>query len=597
VRPRPTRLQATGLALGAYLLLYLSWQLLHWLPGRQQLGQSFLIPADLAALASTWLATRRCVDSPRLHSFWRWMSAAMAAEAVADILLLRNVVVYRVPPFPTLADPFFLSFYVLLFLALLRVPVARATAAKRYRTLLDGATIMLGGGAIVWYFVLGPTAEAGGRDVLATAVSLAYPVGDLILLAGLAAVLLRQSPAILKAPLLLIAAGMVASIVADTIYGNGVLYGTYTSGDPVDTLYVLEFLLFALAAAAQRPVLRGEDQQAPTDDWRAPSARASWLPYLTAPIGFGLLVAVDWNKPFFPELSLVLIVMTVGGLVAARQYLALRELATTEAALRASEKLKDEFISVVGHELRTPLTSIRGSLGLLQGGVLGPLSEEAAGMLALAITNTDRLVRMINDILDIERMDAERMDAERMELELAPVKAAELVNQAVAVVQMPATQARVTIATDVEDVTVSADPDRIVQALVNLLGNAIKFSNRWGTVTIAVVPEGKNALFSVTDTGRGIPADRLETIFERFRQVDSSDSREKGGSGLGLAIARGAVERLGGRMWAESEDGHGSTFRFTLPLVDDAATALVAGGGRQNGVADGPAERQSDGVA
>jgi PAS domain S-box-containing protein len=694
-----TSSRAAILGLGAYVLVYLSWQFFHWLPGKQQLGQAFLIPADLAALCATWMAARRCEGSPELRSFWRWMSAAMAAETIADILLLRSDIAYDIAPFPTVADIFFLSFYVLLFVALLRVPVARVTRAKRLRIVLDGATIVVGGGAVVWYFVLGPTVKAGGQSTLAMAVSLAYPIGDLILLAGLAAVLLRRSPPILKMPLLFIAAGVVASIAADIFYGNGVLNDTYTGGDPIDTLYVLEFVAFALAGIAQQPV-RSRDYVTTAEDWMEPIPRSSWLPYITAPIGFGLLIGVEWGRPFFQEFSLVLILAVIGGLVAARQYMALRELAAAEKAQRESERrsraifenagvgitvsdlegpviidvnqsfsemvgytqeelrggdfsalthpdeleafqsltpktihgfqreirflrrdgtplwgnltlslisdesgiprhvigvlqdittrkeaeqVKDEFISVVGHELRTPLTSIRGSLGLLEGGVFGELPEEATSMVALAVTNTDRLVRLINDILDIERMDAGRV-----ELELAPVKASGLVENAIQIVQMTATQAKVRLSADVqEDLTVSVDSDRILQVLVNLLGNAIKFSPRLSTVTVTVTAERGRALFSVTDMGRGIPTDRLETIFERFRQVDASDSREKGGSGLGLAIARNIVEYHGGKINVESEIGQGSTFCFTLPLVGGRVTMLVCGGENGGSSTDG----------
>jgi signal transduction histidine kinase len=577
-------------ALGAYLLLYVSWQLFHWLPGDRQLGdqqwgQLLLVVVDAAALYATWRAARRCEGSPALRSFWLWMSAAIAAETIADAIQLSNDLRYAQPPFPTLADPFFLAFYVLLLIALLRVPVAPITSYKRLRILLDGTTIVLGGGALVWYFVLGPTARGSGDGTLASAVSLAYPTGDLILLAGLAAVLLRQSPPTLRLPLLLIAVGVTVAIVADVIYGYEVLHGSYTDGDPSDTLYVLEFLAFALAGVAQKPV-RPQDPLAEVGDWRQPSIRASWLPYVSAPIGFGLLIGVEWNRPFFPERSLALIVMVIGGLVAARQYLALRELTQTETALRGAEQVKDEFISVVGHELRTPLTSIRGSLGLLEGGVLGELPAEAQEMLAMAVANTDRLVRLINDILDIERMDAGRL-----ELEIEPLKAAELVAQAVGVLQRSATEARVKLRSEVADLTVSADGDRIVQVLVNLIGNAVKFSARGGVVRIGVARERDCVLFSVSDEGRGIPADQLARIFERFNQVDVSDAREKGGTGLGLSIAHGIVQRHGGRIWAESEEGRGSTFNFTLAPAADGQAPASAAGERATMPATGPVER------
>jgi signal transduction histidine kinase len=554
-------------ALGAYLLVYLSWQFLHWLPGKQQLGQGFLLPMDLAALCASLLAARRCEGSRELRFFWLAFSAAIAAETTADALLFVSDVAYATPPFPSPADVFFIAFYALLFYALLRVPVAPITHTGRLRTLLDGATIVIGGGAVIWYLVLGPTAETGSGGALATTVSLAYPIGDLVLLTGLATLLLRQSPEVLRTPLLLIACGIIASIAADLVYGYGTLHGTYTGGDPIDTLYLVEFLAFTLAALSQRAIPIG-DSIAEVEEWRQPTTRVNWLPYVTAPIGFGILIGVEWGKPFFPDLSLVLILTVIGGLVAARQYLALRELAVAEAELRESERLKDEFISVVGHELRTPLTSIRGSLGLLQAGLLGELPHEAGEMVALAVTNTDRLVRLINDVLDIERMDAGRM-----ELELVPVKASELVRQAAQIVQVTATQSKVTFELEVEDgLTVSVDADRVIQVLVNLLGNAVKFSDRWSVVTVTARSDSGHALFEVKDTGRGIPIELQHTIFERFRQVDASDARDKGGSGLGLAIALGIVEHHGSRIWVESRPGKGSTFSFTLPLAETPAT-------------------------
>jgi signal transduction histidine kinase len=326
---------------------------------------------------------------------------------------------------------------------------------------------------------------------------------------------------------------------------------------------MLELALFALAGASQQPVHPG-DVDLDVSEWRQPSTRASWLPYLAAPIGFVLLLGVDWNRPFFPELSLVVIALLIGALIAARQYVALRELAGAEVALRESEQVKDEFLAVVGHELRTPLTSIRGSLGLLEGGVLGELPEEATSILSIAITNTDRLVRLINDILDVERLSSDHV-----EIEPAPVRAAELVHQATQTVQTTATLAHVKLQSHIADLLVCADNDRVIQALVNLLANAIKFSPPQSIITTVVCADDGWARFSIKDQGRGVPAERLEAIFERFRQVDASDAREKGGTGLGLPIARSIIEHHGGRMWAESAPGDGSTFYFTLPLLSD----------------------------
>jgi PAS domain S-box-containing protein len=231
------------------------------------------------------------------------------------------------------------------------------------------------------------------------------------------------------------------------------------------------------------------------------------------------------------------------------------------------ERFKDEFVSVVGHELRTPLTSIRGSLGLIAAGAVGAIPAEASQMIAVAVSNTDRLVRLINDTLDIERMEAGRS-----ELELTDVSGASLVQQALGVIQATAEAAEITFSCELPDVRVWADADRIVQTLVNLLGNAIKFSPHGAEIGVGVADNGELADFHVSDRGRGIPSDQLESVFERFRQVDSSDAREKGGTGLGLAIARGIVEQHGGQIWAESGEGVGTTFHFTLPLANQLTT-------------------------
>lgn len=567
-----------AVAVGAFLLLYLSWQLLGWIPGRRAyVGDLLILAIDAAAVGAAWSASRRCVGSVRVRSFWRLMALALAAESIGDVVQAVYDVGLHTSPYPSLADPFYLAFYPLLLLALLRVPVAAVTREKLVKTVLDGATIVVGGGAVVWYFVLGPTAVDGGQSTLAMAVSLAFPIGDLFLMAGIAAVLLRRGPTALRAPLVLIAAALSFGVAADVLYGYGQLHSTYRAGDAIDTLYVLEFAAFTLAGACQRSV-QAQGPDLAVDESGQPRSRASWLPYLSVATGLGVLLGVEAGGPFFPDVSLVLIVVALAVLVAVRQYIAQRELIRVQLALRASERAKDEFLSVVGHELRSPLTSIRGALGLLDGGVLGELPQDAANMVSVAVLNTDRLVRLVNDILDIERMAAGRLL-----LEPAPVRAAALVSESIQVLQATADAAGVTLRSRVDSSAVFADADRIVQALVNLLGNAVKFSHAGDVVSVTVARDQDLALFSVRDDGRGIPVDRLESIFERFRQVDASDAREKGGAGLGLPIARAIVEQHEGRMWAESEEGRGSTFHFTLPLAreDRERPPIVTGDVRE----------------
>ncbi|NJN85631.1 MAG: PAS domain S-box protein [Leptolyngbyaceae cyanobacterium SL_7_1] len=226
------------------------------------------------------------------------------------------------------------------------------------------------------------------------------------------------------------------------------------------------------------------------------------------------------------------------------------------------DRMKNEFVSVVSHELRTPLTSIHGSLGMLASGLLNPDSEQGRRLLQIATDSTDRLVRLINDILDIERIESGKV---KMEKDVCQVD--ELLSEAVNVVQPLANKAGVFLAVDSLSRQVWADPDRIVQTLTNLLSNAIKFSPRGNTVWLTAQPQADRIQFTVKDHGRGIPADKLDSIFERFQQVDSSDSRHHEGTGLGLAICRSIVQQHEGEIWVESTVGKGSTFSFTVPMA------------------------------
>ena len=253
------------------------------------------------------------------------------------------------------------------------------------------------------------------------------------------------------------------------------------------------------------------------------------------------------------------------------------------SARRAVERMKQEFISVVSHELRTPLTSIRGSLGLLVGGAVDQLPAGTRRMVQIALDNSDRLTRLINDILDVERIESGSLP-----LDYAVRDSADLVATAVTALRPAAEAAGVELLAGRAQGRVHADADRIVQALTNLVGNAVKFSAPGDQVTVAAELNGAHVTFSVEDQGRGIPSDKLESIFDRFQQVDSSDAREKGGTGLGLAITRSIVDRHGGRIWAESELGRGAVFRFTLPAVLDAATVAPVPGSSGSVRGDAP---------
>ena len=226
------------------------------------------------------------------------------------------------------------------------------------------------------------------------------------------------------------------------------------------------------------------------------------------------------------------------------------------------KRLENEFISLVSHELRTPMTSTIGALDLLNSGQLGTLSDRGKQILQVAIRNSERLIRLVNDILDLERIKSGKIAIEPQECQLEP-----LMIQATETMQAMAQKAQVQLRLEPCDVKVNLDADRILQTLTNLLSNAIKFTQPGGIVELKAVVKSDRCLITVRDTGRGIPEDKLESIFERFQQVDASDSRSKGGTGLGLAICRHIVERHHGKIWVESVLGTGSSFYISLPLV------------------------------
>jgi PAS domain S-box-containing protein len=266
---------------------------------------------------------------------------------------------------------------------------------------------------------------------------------------------------------------------------------------------------------------------------------------------------VYWRKdgiPFPTRLSLAPIVEEDGAVTGAVTVF------EDVTAQRELEKLKENFVSVVSHELRTPLTSLRGSLGLLASGVAGDLPPDAAEMVGIAATNTDRLVRLVGELLDLERLGAGVLPLDRARNDVA-----DIVRQAVTSVAALAAEAHVEVRADVTAGHAWCDSDRIVQVLVNLLGNAVKFSPPGSVVALTARPYGQSLRFDVADTGRGIPPDKLEHIFDRFAQVHVDNGKSGGGTGLGLAIARSIVQSHGGTIEVSSSEQRGTCFRVTVP--------------------------------
>lgn len=245
------------------------------------------------------------------------------------------------------------------------------------------------------------------------------------------------------------------------------------------------------------------------------------------------------------------------------------------AEQKRMDQMKSEFVSTVSHELRTPLTSIKGSLGLFRSSLLGELSEHGRSMIDIAYSNCDRLVRLINDILDLEKIEAGKLSFVFEQTELSPLLAHTIeTNRAYA------REHNVDIVLEDADekILIETDPDRFEQVVTNLLSNAVKFSPNGATVRVCVELIGDDVRISIIDSGPGISDEFQTRIFRRFSQADSSDDREKGGTGLGLSISKAIIDAHGGTIDFDTSAENGSAFYFDLPRIKpDSDTGLATG--------------------
>jgi len=488
---------------------------------------------------------------------WQLLAAGYGVLTIGNWLWYPHVLwTGTMLAYPSITDALFLSSYALLLVGL--VVLLRSRSAGRDRAgLLDAAIIASGLGVLAWVYLIQPQLQVSNLSLAGRAATIAYPLLDLVLIGILAR--MAFAPGVRTAAFWLLSLGLLAQLAGDVIYAVTVLNGTFTFESAVLPVYALSWAF--VGAAALHPSMTTLSDPARRHDERGERWRL--LPLALAaltPSAVGILESVNGRTVNVPVVSGVSAVLFV--LVLARVAGLMEDITRYHRV----EKLRNQFVSLVSHELRTPLTSIRGALGLVASGRLGPLPDDSQEMLDIALRNTERLGRLLDDVLDLEQMESGRLTMAKQ-----PCGARGLVDQAATGMRPMAAQATVRLQAAGPDTTVVADPGRVVQALANLLGNAIKFSPPGATVWVSAEPRRGEVLIRVKDQGRGIPPDTLEVIFGRFRQVDSSDARDKGGSGLGLAICRSIIEQHDGRIWVQSTLEEGSTFSFTLPLFQAAA--------------------------
>ena len=531
------------------------------------------LTAVSGAGACLYAAARGAAETRRS---WCLFASVLALYAGADLLWLAYGGAAGTPPILSIADALYLVALVPAVLGLAFYPAPHARSGTLGPLAFDAA--VLGAAALlVSYVMVFDEVVRLGESRLDILLLLVYPVTD-VLLACMVLLLLLRSVGDARPDLVLIGLTFATYTLADNGYALLTIRGQDSLYTLVDLGYTLAPLMLGLGAAlsATRPV------GARTMQRDLGGLTAPLLPDLSAIAALGFFVVF---QPPGGTASWVLAAITLAltgarqlSLTADRQRVRhdlerrihsgnedFRRL--TEAHQRL-ETMKYEFVSAVSHELRTPLSAIHGALEVLADGDAGPLPTRAQDVVDLASRGTRRLNRLVDDIIDLERLEHGSFSFDPRSEELAPLLA-----DAVAPLTAIAHERGTELTLHPVSESAFCDGDRVIQAVVNLVGNALKFTPAGGVITVSTSTLDEGVQVTVTDSGRGIPTDKLASIFERFHQVHSGDDREYAGAGLGLAITKHIVEAQGGRIWVESVVGTGSTFCFTLPHPPASAAA------------------------
>jgi signal transduction histidine kinase len=510
------------------------------------------------------------LNRPSYRLPWLLFAAGNLSFAVADVIFNQLVN----PPVPSVADWFYLAGYPLLAAGLVLLLIS-AGGRHRIPAIGEAAIVTFAFALFQWVWIVHGILGASGSVGL-RAIDAAYPSMDVLLLAGLAGFFVTaawRTPAFL-----LLVASVVAVLVSDEVYGVG--SASYQTGDWEDLGWLLSYVLWAAAALHPSMVQLSRSRRL-RSSLQVNSARVALLTVALLSAPFVLLVQYLRDAPLeVPAVVIaasgisILVILRLNGILRT-----LERLRSTERTARAdaeqaqmmlalqhdqlveADKLKDEFVALISHDLRTPLTSIIGYVELALEDGEPPLDEERRGYLHVVSRSSDRLLRLVDDLLFVARLQAGRLVLERSELDLCMI-AEQATEEA-----RPRAEGK-QIALEFSGgfaVEIDGDKGRLFQLLDNLISNAIKFTPAGGQVDVRVATEGTSAVLEVIDSGIGLGPGEAKLVFDRFFRSSRVVAQQIPGTGLGLFIARAIVEAHGGTISVSSRDGGGAIFRVELP--------------------------------
>ncbi len=560
-------------------------------PAAQHLSNFGLAGVALLTGCAAWARARRHQGS--VARFWRLLgTAALSWSAGQMVWTYYESVRGQEVPFPSLADVGYLGLPPLAAAALMSLPLAAPTLAGRVRTLMDGLMVATSLLLCSWIIVLGPVFRAGADSFGVQMISLAYPIGDVIVITLVLYTWLRARHLHRHLPvsLPLVGSGLLAFAISDSGFTYLTTIGAYSSGNVIDIGWFAGFVLMLVAALWPEPAEAANSEQDLTS-----RPLGNLLPYCAVSVALltsvvelvrtgQMDVVVSWIRTTLMILLVARQILTMVENQALADHLEHRVEARTaelhrsrnllvaglekeaDAVRRLQEldRAKDEFVATVSHELRTPITSIKGYVELLLDAHAEDADPAHAEMLRTVQRNGDRLASLAENLLAVAQLESGEFD-----LDLKPVDLGDVVGRIEAALRPVISERDLDVSYTIpaEPILTHGDVQYLERVLFNLMSNSLKFTEDGGSIGCTLRREADRAVLEISDTGIGIPVEEQKHLFTRFFRSSTARHQAIQGTGLGLAIASSIVTRHGGEMDLWSEHGRGTKVRVALPTV------------------------------